>query len=314
MHHDAFWLAASDHCSLYVYQWLPDTPIKAVVLLAHGMAEHAGRYQRLGEALTNAGYALLAHDQRGHGRTAELGTLGLFARHNGWNSVINDLGLLSQHIGQQFPGTPVFLFGHSMGSYIAQAYLLHHSASLHGAILSGSNFQPVALYRAARLIARAERLRQGVRGRSALIEFLSFGSFNKAFKPNRTAFDWLSRDPNEVDKYINDPLCGFRCTNQLWIDLLGGLQQISKASNLAQIDPGLPILVMGGECDPVSEGKRLKSLAHALREAGSQHLQLNIYPQARHEVFNETNRDEVTADVLRWLDQALTLRRPAHCE
>ncbi|WP_405125488.1 lysophospholipase [Pseudomonas marginalis] len=314
MNHSTFWLTANDRSRLYVNHWMPDGPAKAVVMLSHGMAEHSGRYARLAEALCSAGYGVYAPDQRGHGRTADEGTLGLYAEKDGWNKVVGDLASLNQHIGQQHPGLPIILLGHSMGSYIAQAYLLHHSASLHGAILSGSNFQPVALYRAARLIARAERLRQGVRGRSALIEFLSFGSFNKAFKPNRTAFDWLSRDPNEVDKYINDPLCGFRCTNQLWIDLLGGLQQISKASNLAQIDPGLPILVMGGECDPVSEGKRLKSLAHALREAGSQHLQLNIYPQARHEVFNETNRDEVTADVLRWLDQALTLRRPARCE
>ncbi|NMZ91635.1 alpha-beta hydrolase superfamily lysophospholipase [Pseudomonas poae] len=314
MNHSTFWLTANDRSRLYVNHWMPDGPAKAVVMLSHGMAEHSGRYARLAEALGSAGYGVYAPDQRGHGRTADEGTLGLYAEKDGWNKVVGDLASLNQHIGQQHPGLPIILLGHSMGSYIAQAYLLHHSASLHGAILSGSNLQPVALYRAARLIARAERLRQGVRGRSALIEFLSFGSFNKAFKPNRTAFDWLSRDPNEVDKYINDPLCGFRCTNQLWIDLLGGLQQISKASNLAQIDPGLPILVMGGECDPVSEGKRLKSLADALREAGSQHLQLNIYPQARHEVFNETNRDEVTADVLRWLDQALTLRRPAHCE
>ena len=314
MNHSTFWLTANDRSRLYVNHWMPDGPAKAVVMLSHGMAEHSGRYARLAEALCSAGYGVYAPDQRGHGRSADEGTLGLYAEKDGWNKVVGDLASLNQHIGQQQPGLPIILLGHSMGSYIAQAYLLHHSASLHGAILSGSNFQPVALYRAARLIARAERLRQGVRGRSALIEFLSFGSFNKAFKPTRTAFDWLSRDPNEVDKYINDPLCGFRCTNQLWIDLLGGLQQISKASNLAQIDPGLPILVMGGECDPVSEGKRLKSLAHALREAGSQHLQLNIYPQARHEVFNETNRDEVTADVLTWLDQALTLRRPAHCE
>ncbi|MCS3510317.1 MULTISPECIES: alpha/beta hydrolase [Pseudomonas] len=314
MNHSTFWLTANDHSRLYVNHWMPVGPAKAVVMLSHGMAEHSGRYERLAKALCSAGYGVYAPDQRGHGRTADEGTLGLYAEKDGWNKVVGDLASLNQHIGQQQPGLPIILLGHSMGSYIAQAYLLHHSASLHGAILSGSNFQPVALYRAARLIARAERLRQGMRGRSALIEFLSFGSFNKAFKPNRTAFDWLSRDPNEVDKYINDPLCGFRCTNQLWIDLLGGLQQISKASNLAQIDPGLPILVLGGECDPVSEGKRLKSLAHALREAGSQHLQLNIYPQARHEVFNETNRDEVTADVLTWLDQALTLRRPARCE
>ena len=314
MNHTTFWLTANDHSRLYVNQWLPDTPPKALIMVSHGMAEHGGRYARLAEALCGAGYGVVALDQRGHGRTADEGTLGLFAERDGWNKVVGDLASLNQHIGQQLPGVSIILLGHSMGSYIAQAYLLHHSASLHGAILSGSNFQPVALYRAARLIARAERLRQGLRGRSALIEFLSFGSFNQAFKPNRTAFDWLSRDPDEVDRYRHDPLCGFRCTNQLWIDLLGGLQQISKASNLAQIDPGLPILVIGGECDPVSEGKRLKSLAHALREAGCQNLQLNIYPQARHELFNETNRDEVTADVLTWLDQALTSRRPTRCE
>ncbi|WP_428551538.1 alpha/beta hydrolase [Pseudomonas edaphica] len=314
MNHSTFWLTANDRSRLYVNQWLPDGPAKAMIMLSHGMAEHSGRYARLAEALCAAGYGLYAPDQRGHGRTADEGTLGLYAEKDGWNKVVGDLASLNQHIGQQQPGLPIILLGHSMGSYIAQAYLLHHSASLNGAILSGSNYQPVALYRAAGVIARLERARQGLRGRSALIDFLSFGSFNKAFKPNRTAFDWLSRDPQEVDKYINDPLCGFRCTNQLWIDLLGGLQQISKASNLAQIDPGLPIMIMGGECDPVSEGKRLKSLAHALREAGCQNLQLNIYPQARHEVFNETNRDDVTADVLKWLDQALTLRRPARCE
>ncbi|MBD8090882.1 alpha/beta hydrolase [Pseudomonas fluorescens] len=314
MNHSTFWLTANDRSRLYVNQWLPDGAAKAMIMLSHGMAEHSARYARLAESLCAAGYGLYAPDQRGHGRTADEGTLGLYAEKDGWNKVVGDLASLNQHIGQQQPGLPIILLGHSMGSYIAQAYLLHHSASLNGAILSGSNFQPVALYRAAGVIARLERARQGLRGRSALIDFLSFGSFNKAFKPNRTAFDWLSRDPQEVDKYINDPLCGFRCTNQLWIDLLGGLQQISKASNLAQIDPGLPIMVMGGECDPVSEGKRLKSLAHALRDAGCQNLQLTIYPQARHEVFNETNRDEVTADVLKWLDQALTLRRPARCE
>ncbi|OPA99071.1 alpha/beta hydrolase [Pseudomonas fluorescens] len=314
MNHSTFWLTANDRSRLYVNQWLPEGPARAMIMLSHGMAEHSGRYGRLAEALCGAGFGLYALDQRGHGRTADEGTLGLYAEKDGWNKVVGDLASLNQHIAHQTPGLPIFLLGHSMGSYIAQAYLLHHSASLNGAILSGSNFQPVALYRAARVIAHIERLRQGLRGRSALIDFLSFGSFNKAFKPNRTAFDWLSRDPAEVDRYINDPLCGFRCTNQLWIDLLGGLQQISKASNLAQIDPGLPILVIGGECDPVSEGKRLKNLAHALRDAGCQNLQLTIYPQARHEVFNETNRDVVTADVLTWLDQALTLRRPARCE
>ncbi|SEN37939.1 Lysophospholipase, alpha-beta hydrolase superfamily [Pseudomonas sp. ok272] len=314
MIHDTFWLAANDHSQLFVNRWLPEGPLKAVILVSHGMAEHSARYARLAEQLCNESYAVYALDQRGHGKTAENGVLGHYADDDGWCKVVGDLASLNQRIGQQHPGTPIVLLGHSMGSYIAQAYLLHHSASLYGAVLSGSNFQPVALYRTAQLIARFERWRQGPTGRSAVIEWLTFGSFNKAFKPNRTVFDWLSRDPAEVDKYINDPLCGFRCTNQLWVDMLGGLQQISKASNLAQIDPGLPLLVIGGECDPVSEGKRLKALADALRQAGSRNLQLTIYPQARHELFNESNRDDVTADLLAWLDEALSHRRPPRTE
>ena len=311
---ETFWLDANDRSGLFVNQWLPAGTPKAIVLLAHGMAEHSGRYSLLGKTLNDAGFGLYAHDQRGHGKTAEQGTLGYFADNDGWCAVVSDVASLAQHIGQTHPGVPIFLLGHSMGSYIAQAYLMHHSASLQGAILSASNFQPVALYRAASLIARFERLRQGPKGRSALIEWLSFGSFNKAFKPNRTPYDWLSRDPAQVDAYASDPLCGFRCTNQLWIDLLGGLQQISKASNLAQIDPGLPLLIMGGECDPVSEGKRLTDLAKALRDAGNRQLQLNLYPQARHELFNETNRDAVMADVIAWLNQALSHTRPPRSE
>jgi len=314
MKHDAFWLDTSDHHRLYVNAWLPQTNPRAVVMLSHGMAEHSGRYDRLGAALTEAGFALYAHDQRGHGRTAANGVLGHYADHDGWNKVVGDLATLNASISQRHSGLPVFLLGHSMGSYIAQAYLLHHSASVQGAVLSGSNFQPVSLYRTAAVVARMERWRQGPTGRSALIEFLSFGSFNNKFKPVRTPFDWLSRDPAEVDIYVSDPLCGFRCTNQFWLDMLGGLQQISKTSNLAQIDKSLPMLIMGGECDPVSDGKRLKDLADALTGTDHQSITLKIYPQARHEILNETNREEVTRDLLAWLDQALAQPRPRRSE
>lgn len=305
MQHQAFWLNSSDATPLYVNRWFAEQPPKAVVMVAHGMAEHSGRYARLGEALVAAGYELYAHDQRGHGQTASRGTPGHYADQGGWNRVVGDLACLNHYIRQQHPHVPIFLLGHSMGSYIAQAYLMQHSSSLQGAILSGSNYQPTWLYRVAQLVARLEHWRQGPRGRSALLDFLSFGSFNKAFKPNRTAFDWLSRDPQEVDKYVDDPLCGFRCSNQLWLDLLGGLQQITPLHNLAQIDSSLPLLVIGGERDPVSQGKRLRDLAGALREAGLRQVQLKIYPDARHELLNESNRDEVTADLIDWLEQAL---------
>lgn len=309
MHHEAFWLNASDATPLYVNRWFADEAPKAIVMIAHGMAEHSGRYGRLAAALVQTGFAVYGHDQRGHGRSAEHGISGHYADQDGWSKVVSDLACINHHIRQQYPDTPIFLLAHSMGSYIGQAYLMQHSCSLQGAILSGSNYQPVGLYRAAELVARVERWRQGPSGRSALMEFLSFGSFNKACKPNRTAFDWLSRDPAEVDAYIADPLCGFRCTNQLWLDLLQGLQQITPRGSLLQIDSNLPLLVIGGECDPVSEGKRLKDLASALCSAGANNLQVKIYPNARHELFNETNRGEVTADVIHWLNQALSASR-----
>lgn len=314
MEHEAFWLDAQNHSRLYVHAWRPMGNARAVILLSHGMAEHGGRYDRLGMALIRAGFALYAADQRGHGHSASYGTLGHYADQDGWNKVVGDLATLKASIAVRHPGVPVFLLGHSMGSYIAQGYLLHHSASLQGAILSGSNYHPATFYRSAALVARIERWRQGPTGRSALIEHLSFGAFNKRFKPARTCYDWLNRDPAEVDAYSNDPLCGFRCTNQLWMDLLGGLQQISKRSNLAQIDPGLPILIIGGECDPVSDGKRLTHLADALSGTDHPFVTLKVYPQARHEILIETNREEVTRDLLAWLEQALQQPRPRRSE
>jgi alpha-beta hydrolase superfamily lysophospholipase len=314
MNHQTLWLDATDHSRLFVNAWLPDAAPRAVVLLIHGMAEHGGRYARFGKALADAGFACYAHDQRGHGKTAAQGLPGHYADQQGWARVLGDVAAVAHVVSQRHANVPLFVFGHSMGSYVAQAYLMHHGSSLQGAILCGSNYRPARFYRAARLIARLERMRQGPKASSALIERLSFGAFNKAFKPARTRFDWLSRDPDEVDAYIRDPMCGFRCSNQFWFDMLGGLQQISKPSSLAQIDPGLPVLIMGGECDPVSDGKRLKDLADALAAAGQQMLKLQIYPQARHELLNEINRDNVTRDVIHWLQQALLLPRPQRAE
>ncbi len=309
MHLQTFTLTASDDVPVHVNHWSCGAAPRAVVLLAHGMGEHSGRYADFGQALAQSGIDLYALDQRGHGLTAQQGILGHFANHNGWQRVQDDLHELRQLLQQRHPQAPLFLFGHSMGSYIAQAYLLKHSTGIHGAVLSGSNYQPVSLYRAARLVARFERWRQGPLGRSALIEWLSFGSFNKAFKPNRTPFDWLSRDAAQVDAYIADPLCGFRCTNQLWIDLLGGLQDITPIAHLSRIDAQLPMLVIGGECDPVSAGKRQKDLACALRHAGLQHVQLNLYPDARHELLHETNRADVTLFMIDWLNRTLAASR-----
>lgn len=310
-----FTLAADDGLELHVHAWPTPSRPRAVVLLAHGMAEHGGRYAALGSALNAAGYALYAHDQRGHGQTGSATQLGLFAAHDGWRKVVGDLSLLRAEAMRRHPGAPLVLLGHSMGSYIAQAWLLEHAGEVAGAVLSGSNYQPPSLYRKARHVARFECWRQGGLGRSALIEWLSFGSFNRAFKPARSAFDWLSRDPAAVDRYIADPLCGFRCTNQLWVDLLQGLEQISTPNQLARARPGLALLIIGGECDPVSAGKRLNDLDNAWRLSAKAQVRTIIYPQARHEVFNELNRTQVFSDLVAWLDTLCTtapLAEPIH--
>jgi alpha-beta hydrolase superfamily lysophospholipase len=306
-----FTLTATDGLELFVYRWLPEqTPI-AVVQIAHGLAEHAGRYTRLAESLTATGYAVYANDHRGHGRTAKSADdLGFFAEQNGWQKCVGDLWQLNRHIATVHSGLPIVLLGHSMGSTLAEQFMSEqggeHGDALAGVVLSGANGKPTSLAAVGRGIARTERLRLGARGKSKLIQALTFDAFNKKFAPARTAFDWLSRDPAEVDKYVADPLCGFPATVQLWIDLLEGWEAVSSAAHRRRVPKDLPIYVIAGGRDPVSGNTRQIEVWLAdYRSAGFSRLEHRFYPEARHELLNETNRDEVTADLIRWLKGVL---------
>lgn len=300
-----FNLASADGVELFAYRWLPTGQPVAVVQIAHGLAEHAGRYARLAEQLTAAGYAVYANDHRGHGRTAKSpDDLGFFAEQNGWQKCVDDLWRLNRHIAAAHPGLPLVLIGHSMGSTLAEQFMGEHGDALAGVVLSGANGKPTSLAAIGRGITRAERLRMGARGRSKLVQSLTFDAFNKKFAPARTAFDWLSRDPAEVDKYVADPLCGFPATVQLWIDLLDGWSAVSTLGHRERVPKALPIYVIAGGRDPVSGNiRQLKAWLEDYDAAGSSRLEHRFYPEARHELFNETNRDEVTADLLGWLKQ-----------
>ncbi|MFP5383832.1 MAG: alpha/beta fold hydrolase, partial [Gammaproteobacteria bacterium] len=267
----------------------------------------------LGEHLAARGIAVHALDHRGHGRSiAREQDTGHFADHDGWEKVIGDLNTVINELKRRQPGIPLLLLGHSMGSFISQAWAIEHGSAINALLLSGSNYGSTVEYRAGRQVARFEKWRLGARGKSALLEFLSFGAFNKAFRPNRTAYDWLSRDASEVDKYVADPLCGFRVSNQLWIDLLGGLVGITDTQSLARIPPALPVYIFGGDQDPVGKhGKGLPKLAAKLREAGLENVTLKLYEGGRHEMLNETNRDEVLADLAGWIDRHLPTRKIA---
>lgn len=292
---------------LHGYEWLPSGDPQAVVVIAHGMAEHAARYARFAAALNEAGFAAYGFDHRGHGHTGKAsGNLGHMGDTDSWNRAVGDLAAVCRLAAGRHPGKPLLLFSHSMGSFMGQQFLYEHGRMIAGAVLCGSTGRPPAIAALGRLIARLERLRLGRRAVSPLIQALSFDAFNKRFQPKRTDFDWLSRDPAEVDKYLADPLCGFPITVQSWIDLLDGLQAIARPDNQARIPKALPVFVIAGTHDPVSAGgAALKQLLQAYASAGLTRVESRFYEEARHELLNETNRDAVTADVIGFFRRCL---------
>ncbi|WP_437327688.1 lysophospholipase [Sorangium sp. So ce381] len=300
---DTFTFQADDGRELFVYRWLPDGGARGVVHVAHGMSEHAGRYARLAQALCAAGWAVYANDHRGHGATARgSDELGFFASQGGFQRVVRDLAQLLARARGEHPGLPVVLFGHSMGAALAQEILIEHGGSIDGAVLSGAAGKANALVDAGRLVARAERRRLGERGKSQLLQTMSFDSFNKVFAPTRTPFDWLSRDRAEVDVYMADPRCGFPATTSLWVDLLDAMAAQARPERLSRIPKDLPLYVFSGSRDPVGGLlKGVTQMIEAYRAAGLRRVAQRFYPGGRHEMLNEINREEVVRDLLAWL-------------
>jgi alpha-beta hydrolase superfamily lysophospholipase len=315
MRSDSFTFAADDGHPLFVYRFRPDegTPLRGIVHIAHGMAEHAARYARVAEALTAAGYLVQADDHRGHGKTARSAAdLGFIASAGGFDRCVRDLDQLIARAKEESPGLPVALFGHSMGSFLTQGFLIEHGAKIQAAVLSATAGKPPAIATIGKGVARLERLRRGERAPSKIIDAMSFGQYNKAFAPTRTEFDWLSRDPAEVDKYVADPLCGFSCSTALWVDLLDALSAIARPAAQARIPKELPIYVFSGSEDPVGERtKSVQQLLGAYQRAGLTRVTSRFYPGGRHEMLNETNREEVTRDLVAWLGENLPGKRVA---
>lgn len=300
-----FTFVSGDGTETFVHRWLPvrDGRIRGAVQIAHGMAEHAGRYAQCAGALADAGYAVYANDHRGHGRTAGAAeNLGHFADRNGWEMVVEDMRRLGCTIAAEHPGLPVFLFGHSMGSFLARSYIVRHGKGVRGVILSGTGGDPGLPGRLGIMLARWEIRIRGVRAKSPLLTKLTFGRFNAPFRPNRTPYDWLSGDEAAVDRYLADPLCGSICSATFFRDLLGGIRALSKAEATRTVPADLPVLLFSGERDPVGKGGRgVGKVYRTYRNAGVRDVTLKVYQGGRHEMLNEINREEVYRDLIGWL-------------
>lgn len=298
--HQRHVLKAADGHEIHLQEWRPEEPATLIVQILHGLGEHADRYARFAEAAAARGMLVYCHDHRGHGKHAD--QLGYLAGQDGWKLLVSDAHAVRQEIERRHKELPIVLIGHSMGSYIAQSYVMRHSPRLAGLILSASTWPARVSLIFAGLLARLESARLGKHRHSALLDRLGFGNFNKPFEPARTDCDWLSRDEAEVDRYIDDSLCGGPYTTGLWMDLIAGLREIGSDEALRRISADLPILITGGEVDPVGGDKGMTKLLTRYAQTGHQRLKVKIYPDGRHEMLNETNRDEVTHDWLDWIE------------
>jgi alpha-beta hydrolase superfamily lysophospholipase len=294
---------------LHVHRWLPDgdASLRAVVQISHGMVEHAARYERLAEALTATGLAVVAHSHRGHGHTASSpDELGFFADADGFQRVVDDVHVVRTWIDGEHAGTPVILLGHSFGAMVAQAYAAKHGGGLKALVLSGTTGIRGPMAEIGRLVVKIEGMRLGPRAKSEVLDKVFFGDFNRPFAPARTPFDWLSRDEAEVDKYIADPLSGYLMAVRGWLDVLDAIRATADRDAMARIPSDLPVYLFSGSADPVGgRTRQVQRLVDALRSVGMKNVDVRFYEGGRHELLNDTNRDEVTSDLLTWIDRVL---------
>lgn len=278
-------IGASDGKSIHVYRWEGASPSRGAVQIAHGMGEHPLRYRALADALAGAGYTVYANDHRGHGESAaETDELGDFGP-GGFPALVGDMVAVTKMARGAAGGKPLVLVGHSMGSFAAQLYLLDHSELLDGVALSGSTALDLL-------------------GAAAMSGRWRLEDLNSAFEPARTPFDWLSRDPAVVDAYIADRLCGFNVTPESYGTLFAIAPRLADAAEISRIRHDLPTYLFAGDRDPVNANLTwLRPLIDRYRQSGLQDVSWHVYGGARHEVLNETNRSEVTANLLAWVDR-----------
>ncbi|MFO6450228.1 alpha/beta hydrolase [Corynebacterium sp. HMSC064E08] len=293
--------------TLNVLRWVPENdkgaPItpKGVVQIVHGMVEYANRYAKFAEYLVSQGYAVVAHDHRGHGMTkTDAGIPGYFADYGGWNLILEDLHAVRQYVDAEFPGSKHYILGHSMGSLLTRNYIAKYGEGLTGVIIMGTVSWPGAKGDAGMKVANLlAKIRPTAPGK--LLNTLTFADYNKGFE-RRTKFDWLTRDHKVVDAYIADDKCGFVPTNAFFRDLLVGTHYANSSEAYEKAPDELPLFVVSGAVDPAGGAACVTEVVGKYLNAGKKDVRFKVYPDGRHEILNELNKEEVYSDIVAWLE------------
>ena len=305
-----FTFKGEEGLDIYTYKWEDENikKPKAVIQIAHGMAETAQRYETFAKVLTKNGYIVYINDHRGHGKTAKIiENVGHLAEKEGFRCLVEDMYTLTNIIKKENEDLPIYLFGHSMGSFASQRYIMDYSNNLSGLILCGSNGKQGIILNLAHLIINREIKKYGRRSKSNKINNLIFGG--EIIRRNeKTKFDWLSRDKEQVEKYINDPFCGVVCSCGFFYDLVQGLKEIEDKENLKNVPLDIPIYIISGDKDPIGKnGKGVLRLRDRYIKLGVKDVTCKLYKDGRHELLNEINREEVFEDIICWLNNKIEI-------
>lgn len=304
---DLYFQSSTGRTSIHALKCVPDGKPRAVVQIAHGIAEHIDRYRPFMEFLADNGFVAAGNDHLGHGKSIRVPEeQGFFAEKDGWWRVVDDMDKLHDIMSNEYPELPYVLFGHSMGSFLTRTYLIKHPDKYDGVILSGTGHQSPALVLGGNAAASVMAKLNGAMGDGTKLDSLAFGSYLSKIENPRTKFDWLSRDAEQVDKYIADPLCGFVGKIGLYRDMMQGIKFITDKNNIAQMNKEKPVYFMSGDGDPVGDyGKGVERAYKAFCDAGLHDVFMRLYPGGRHEMLSETNKEQVYQDILNWLNEKI---------
>lgn len=288
---------------LHAVRWIPSGKVICILQIVHGMAEYVERYEAFAEYLGEKGILVTGDDHLGHGKSVgEEGVYGYFCEQDPATVVVRDVHRLKKLTQEEYPGVPYVILGHSMGSFILRNYLFRYGSGIQGAIICGTGSQPPALVKMCKAIAAIQGMLFGQKHTAGFIDKMAFGSYNKRIPNAKTAFDWLCTDPVVVDAYLKDPLCGFTFTVNGFQTLFTLLDRLNQEENLWAMPGGLPVYFIAGDMDPVGNyGAGVRKAYEDFLKAGMEHISIKLYAGGRHELLNETNRQQVYEDIYPWI-------------